>query len=176
MRQRGFTLIELLVTIAIVAILAAMAAPSFNETILSNRLASYANSFVASAQLARSEAIKRNTPVTLCRSADSLTCASSGTWQQGWIVMCKYKTTDPNVCVSDGTENLVIAKQQSISADYHFTGDAYTIAFQATGAGATTAALVLCRASPSAGSQERVIAVSVTGRTSVATTRNAVCA
>lgn len=175
MRIRGFTLVELLVTIAIVAILAAMAAPSFNDAILSNKLASFANSFVASAQLARSEAIKRNSAVTLCRSADSQTCASSGTWQQGWIVMCKYKTAEPDVCVSDGTENLVIAKQQALSSDYHFTGDVYSIAFQPTGAGATNAALVLCRATPSAGSQERSISVSATGRTSVATTRNGAC-
>ena len=56
-------MIELMVTVAILAILGTIAAPSFNDVILGNKLAAYANNFVASAQLARSEAIKRNAAI-----------------------------------------------------------------------------------------------------------------
>ena len=176
MKQRGFTLIELLVTIAMVGILAALAAPSFSSAILSNKLTTTANSFMSSALFARSEAIKRNVSVTLCRSTDGLSCATSGTWQQGWIVMCSFNTATPGVCVSGGTDTLVLLRQQAISSDFHFTGDVYPLVFDPAGVGTTPSSLTLCRAIPAAGTQERTILVSATGRPTVVTTRLQVCA
>lgn len=175
MRQRGFTLIEILVVISMMALLAALAAPSFNQAILSNKLTSYSNTFMASAQIARSEAIKRNVQVTLCRSADGATCATSGTWQQGWIVMCKYNSATPGVCVSGGSETLLIQAQPALSADYRFTGDQYSLLFDPTGVGSTTATLAMCRYLPSSGNQERAISVSALGRPTIATTKLGTC-
>jgi type IV fimbrial biogenesis protein FimT len=157
----GFTLIELLITIAITAILLRIAVPSFSSAFLSSRLSSYSNSFVASAQLARGEALKRNATVTLCRSANQSTCATSGGWQQGWIVRA-----------ADGT---VIQAEQALSSDYRFTGDAYSISFLSSGLSSTPATLTLCRATPSAGSQERQVVLSATGKASVTKTAAGVC-
>lgn len=169
-RMRGFTLIELMVTVAIAAILIVVVAPSFSEAIMGNKLASFANNFVASAQLARSEAIKRNATVRVCRSADGSTCATSGTWQQGWIV---FHDADNNAA-RDPAET-VIQVQQALSADYRFTGDSYSVAFPSFGAGVSPANLMLCRAQPGPGHQERIVVVSATGRTSVTTTRTGSC-
>ena len=169
-RVWGFTLIELMVTVAIVAILAMVAAPSFSQAILSAKLSAYANNFMASAQLARSEAIKRNSTVRLCRSADGLSCAANGDWKQGWIV---FHDVTNNGTVDSG--DTVIQVQEALSADYSFTGDSYSLTFQSIGAGSTSATLTLCKASPSPGNQEREIKVSATGRSSATTTRTGVC-
>ncbi len=86
----GFTLIELLVTISIAVILMTVAVPGFQDFFRNNRLASQSNDLLASLALARSEAIRRGTRVTLCKSADPTAatpaCSTSGTWAQGWIV------------------------------------------------------------------------------------------
>jgi type IV fimbrial biogenesis protein FimT len=176
--ERGFTLIELLVTLAIMAVLLKVVVPSFGSAFLSNKLASYANAWVASVQVARGEAVKRNFTVTLCRSSDGLTCATTGTWQQGWIVMCP--TNDGATCNAVGTTNLVLQKREALSADYHFTtttppGAPYSISFPPGGLGSTVYNLILCRAAPTPGNQERTIALSAIGHTTVATTRNGVC-
>ena len=65
--MRGFNLIELMVTIAIMAITLSIAIPSMSNFVLISKLSGYANNLVASAYLARSEAIKRNVPVILCK-------------------------------------------------------------------------------------------------------------
>lgn len=172
---RGFTLIEALVVLVVTGVLMSLVVPSFSSAYLSNKLSSYSNSWVASAQLARSEAVKRNSAITLCRSADGATCATSGTWQQGWIVMCNMDPATPGICNSAGAATLVLQAQQALSSDYHFTSGSYSIPFQPTGIGATSTTLTLCRATPSAGNQERVITLSATGKPSVKTTRTGVC-
>lgn len=91
-KERAFTLIELMTVIALIAIMTAIAAPSYNDIIKSNRLRSQANDFVASINLARSEAIKRNQNVILCRSADGTSCATTGGWEQGWVIFADANT------------------------------------------------------------------------------------
>jgi type IV fimbrial biogenesis protein FimT len=50
------------------------------------KLSSLSNNFVSQLYLARSEAIKRNGHVVICKSADGATCSVDGGWEHGWIV------------------------------------------------------------------------------------------
>lgn len=160
-RAAGFTLIELMVTIAVMAILLGIAVPSFNNVTLGSQLASYANNLASSALLARSEAIKRNAPVTLCISSSGTACGT-GAWEQGWIV------------IVSGT---VLHRQEALPSGLKVTETAATdeIIFRPTGVGATAATFTVCRAAPSAGSQERVVTIDRTGRAAVSKSANGVC-
>ena len=76
-RQRAFTLIELMVVVALVAIVLMIAAPSFRDFILLQRLKSINAQLVTDLQFARSEAVARNTLMRVqFRANDSVTCYS----------------------------------------------------------------------------------------------------
>lgn len=85
--SQGFTLIELLITVVIAAVVLALGVPSFRTMIQDNRIAVQTNDFISSLNLARSEAVKRGTRITMCRSADRSACGGGGVnWEDGWIV------------------------------------------------------------------------------------------
>ena len=158
--QRGFTLVELMVALSVAAILLAIAIPSFTEITLSSKLRSMANDLVASAILARSEAIKRNALVTLCASSNGTSCAGSGDWELGWIIL---------------SGSTVIQHQKAASTGFLLSSSVHTLYFQPSGVGSTQATLTVCRATPSVGSQEREVTISATGRTTVTKTTTASC-
>lgn len=108
----GFTLIELIVTVAVVAVLLTVGVPELRETINNNRLTANTNAFVAAMNLARSEAIKRNVRVTLCKSADGLCCSPNNSpspgYEQGWIVFADPDNDglrNPATCSADPPPN-----------------------------------------------------------------------
>jgi type IV fimbrial biogenesis protein FimT len=84
-KMRGFGLMELVIVMLVVAILAGIAIPSYKYVTTSNRMAGEINGLLGDLQFARSQAIKEGLPVTVCSSADQLTCGNSH-WQNGWIV------------------------------------------------------------------------------------------
>ncbi|MCL2308099.1 MAG: GspH/FimT family pseudopilin [Proteobacteria bacterium] len=85
-RNRGFTLIELMVTLSVLAILLAIAAPSFSELIMNNRLATAVNEVQSALNFARAEAVTRRQSVTVCISSDGASCSTTGHWQDGLLV------------------------------------------------------------------------------------------
>lgn len=76
--SRGFTAIELLVVVSILAIFAAIAAPGLQSLVEGQRIKALAYDLTADLLLARSEALKRNSTVSISRSGS--------TWSTGWVM------------------------------------------------------------------------------------------
>lgn len=81
--SRGFTLVELAVTVAVLAIIAMVAVPSFTNLVRGNRLVSSANEMVAMLQTARAAAISNRATAVVCPTTDGATC--SGAVGSHWI-------------------------------------------------------------------------------------------
>ncbi len=95
-KSQGFTLIELVVTLALAALVLGFAVPSTVHMMRTSTVISMNNDVVADLQYARSEAIKRNVPVTMCASTNGTACAAanSNNWDTGWIVFVESTAFD----------------------------------------------------------------------------------
>jgi len=86
--ENGFTLYELLVTLLIVGIVLTIGVPNMSAFTANSRMATTANDLHSSFMLARSEAARSKSNVTVCASANSQDAAATcnGAFENGWIV------------------------------------------------------------------------------------------
>jgi type IV fimbrial biogenesis protein FimT len=128
----GFTMVELLVTIAIVAILIALAAP----VISSPKSGSESNLLLGTLQFARSKAVQQGLNVIVCPSANpnaaTPTCTTAN-WATGWIVLVPTSTTSAALgCAATGAAgDLILQSQQALTSHD-------TAVFSALGTGTNT--------------------------------------
>jgi len=86
-KNTGFTLIEAMITIAVLGILLSIAVPSFSKMIERNRLSSGTNEFIGALRLARSEAVTRSIPMTICVSNNGTSCSTTlDDYAKGWVI------------------------------------------------------------------------------------------
>ena len=159
--SNGFTLIELLVTISIAGVLAGLTAPSFSDAIKNNRMTTQFNELLSFLSYARSEAVKRNISVTVCKSNTGNSCG--GEWHNGWIVF----VDNDNDGTVDATDE-VIRKHKALTADTTLKFSRNRVTYRNEGlAIGFTGKFILC---DSRGDDDRkALVVSNTGRVRQAT-------
>lgn len=153
----GFTLIELMVTVAVIGVLAVVAVPAMTGLVNAYRLNGAAGELQTAVQLARSEAVRRNVPVTLCGSADGLTCSGATAWNR-WIV----RGRDP------GTVNTVdILRDETPAGGLQVSGPAAGIVFRSSGRIDAQAAVTTCMPVSNPGDNRRAVTVMISGVSSI---------
>ncbi len=78
-KQPGFTMIELMFAIAVLAVLVGIGLPNMQDFVRNSRMSGAANDIISDFNFARSEAVKRRVPVTLCKSQDGAACDADDT-------------------------------------------------------------------------------------------------
>ena len=106
--QNGFTLYELMITVTIIGVILMIGVPNFAEFTANSRMSATANDLHSSFLLARSEAARAKSNITICASANSMAgpaAACGGVFDQGWII---FEDTDGDI-VRDAGEPLLRA-------------------------------------------------------------------
>ena len=163
--SQGFSLIELLIVLAIFAILSNHALPSFSKLLNSNRQSTALLQLFSHHQLARSEAIKQNRSIILCKSDNNIHCNPSASWNDGWIV---FVDNDNNKQLN-GNEQLIYSHHNpspSLSLTYRGFGSHNYIHYFPDGHSSSNGSFVLCTSEGN--NSARSLIISRTGRARLA--------
>lgn len=158
-RLGGFTLVELMATVAVLGVLAVVAVPAMQGLVNGNRLRATSGELQAAIQIAKTEAVRRNVPVTLCGSSDGSTCASTTSWTR-WVI----RGRDP----ATGTVDVI--RSDAPAGNVQISGPADGIVFRPSGQidADTPTNLTACLPTTSPADNQRIVTIMVSGITSYA--------
>ena len=166
-RFGGFTIIELMVVVAIGAVLALIAVPSFRDTLNTTRQSSAVGLLMSDLNQARGEAIKRNGRVLVCvRNVAGTDCGAGTDWRAGWLV-CSEGAVANTCAASSATNPNPIIVRPALDPSLTLTALAAVIIFSANSSqGAGGGAATLRLNGTWSGATERLITVAGTGNIS----------
>lgn len=133
----GLTLVELLVGVALLAILLALAAPSFQAQLAAAQLTSATNALMGSLLQARAQAIRVGQRVTVCRSVDLQQCDTDKThgWDSGWLIFIDVDRTVTNQAEVSASDT-ILTRSEALPPLLRVRGNAQVddyISFAASG-------------------------------------------
>lgn len=85
-RSSGFGLAEQIIALAVLAVLIALAVPSFHRMLETHELRAAQSDYMAALQHARNLAVNEQVRAIFCPSRDRRTCSGDGSWGQSWLV------------------------------------------------------------------------------------------
>jgi type IV fimbrial biogenesis protein FimT len=164
---KGVTLIELLVVMLIAVLLPTLGVPAYSAMLDSVRLGTATQTFFHHLVLTRSEAIKRNARVVLCKSDTGTNCSLIGGWEQGWIV---FYDDNNNAMVDEG--EVILQREQTLPPSIRVVGNSHVQSYVSytpmgrtslTGGAIQAGTFTICGRSPTP-TQARQIVISSSGR------------
>lgn len=134
----GLTLIELLIGLALLAVLSALAAPSFQTQIAASQLHSASSALLGSLLQARAQAIRLGRRVTVCRSADLQQCDTDALrgWESGWLTFIDTDRTGLGNTAAVSAADTLLARSEALPATLRVRGNSQVsqyISFAANG-------------------------------------------
>jgi type IV fimbrial biogenesis protein FimT len=166
---------ELIVVMAIVAILAVLAAPSFRDTIDRNRRQTALESVVGMLGKARAEAAANSAATVACASSNGTACSGTNNWEAGYLIFLDNGASGGTAGNSDRESNEPILRIGSefptgITVRAVTFSDTSEVVFTADGIAAQRGTFQICDSSGT--SSAKAVILNRSGQARLATDEN----
>ena len=159
---RGHTLYEVLLVTALIALLLAMAIPSYSALLARQRQRVEIDALFHAVHHARKESIMRRRVVSLCPSDDGTTCGPDADWSNGWL-MFENRDRDSPPRIDAGE---IVLRRHDVDPTVVIAANRRGFTLRATVLRATNGTLVVCDAAGRV--PAKALVISYTGRPRVA--------
>lgn len=122
--MRGYSLYELIMTLGLAALVLTLGIPSFGNILANQRLHVEVDALFHAIHRARQESVVRRRVMSLCPTADGVTCKPGTDWSAGWMMFVNIDRDWPAVRDADEPviqwvevrpEVRIVANRQSFS-------------------------------------------------------------
>ncbi len=160
-----------MVTVAVVAIVVFLAVPDFTSMMKNNSIANTSNDLIASLNYARSEAVKRGVPVSVCATQDANYAACGSNWNLGWLVFVN-PTGGSSLSNTAAAPLLKVQTITDQTATIATSSSANIATFNSSGFPATASANLsfTIKSTGCTADAGRIVRISTTGRPSASST------